>query len=79
MWNLLFNIMECGNKSLRFGAFGVTRLILIWCYLFYNLEQDIHSFIFYKKEKLHHNMHFILHVLNDQLGSKIMNPCFYAM
>ena len=79
MWNLLFNIMECGNKSVRFGAFGVTRQRIIWCYLFYNLEQDIHSFIFYKKEKLHHNIHFILHVLDDQLGIKRMNLCFFAM
>ena len=78
MWNL-FNIMECGNKSFRFGDFGATRLRLIWCYLFYNLEQVTHSFIFYKKEKLHHNMHFILHVLDDKLGSKRMNPCFFAM
>ena len=79
MWNLLFNIMECGNKSFRFDAFGATRLRLIWCYLFYNLEQDIHSFIFYKKEKLHYNMHFILHVPDDQLGSKRMDPCFFSM
>ena len=79
MWNLLFNIMECGNKSFRFDTFRATRLRLIWCYLFYNLEQDIHSFVLYKKEKLHHNMHFILHVLDDQMGSKRMNPCFFAM
>ena len=79
MWNLLFNIMECGYKSFRFDAFGATRLRLIWCYLLYNLEQDIHSFIFYKKEKFHHNMHFILHMLDHQLGSKIMNLCYFAM
>ena len=79
MWNLLFNIMACGNKSFRFDAFGATRLRLIWCYLFYNLEQDIHSFILYKKEKFYQNMHFILHVLDDQLGSKRMNPSLFAM
>ena len=58
MWNLLFNIMECGNMSFRFKAFGAIRLRLIWCYLFYNLEQDIHYFILYKKDKLHHNYAF---------------------
>ena len=79
MWNLSFNIMECENKIFRFGAFGVTRLRLIWCHLFYNLEQDIHSFIFYNKEKLHHNMHFILHVLDDQMEIKRMNPCFFSL
>ena len=79
MWNLLFNIVEYGNKSFRFGSFRETRLRFICCYLFYNLEQDIHSFIFNKKEILHYNMHFILHVLDNQLGSERMDPCFFAM
>ena len=79
MWNLLFNIMECGNKSFRFNAYEVIRLRLIWCYLFYNLEKDIYYFIFYKKDKLLHNMHFILHIRDDQLGNKRMNPSFFAM
>ena len=45
MWNLLFNIVECKDKSFKFGAFEATRLRLIWCYLFYNKEHDIHSFV----------------------------------
>lgn len=73
------NIIECGNKSFRFDASGASRLRLIWCYLFYNIEKDIHSSIFYKEEILHHNMHFILHVLDDQMGSERMGPCFFAM
>ena len=78
MWNLLFNIMESGNKIFKFDAFGATRLRLIWCYLFYNLEQDIHSFILYKKEKLYYNMHFILDVLDDQLGSKRIKSLIFC-
>ena len=42
-------IVEYVDKCFRFGIVKETRLKLIWCYLFYNKERDIHYFIYDKK------------------------------
>ena len=68
-----------GKKVSSLTLFRATRLRFIWCDLSYDKRQDIKSSIFGNEEMFHYSKHFILHVLDDPLGSKRMDPYLFAM